>query len=349
MTSRRPLLRSQQVDVGDSPDAAFDYVTSQGWGDGLPIIPPTEDRVWSMIEGAGLPEDHVVGVLTPSGGEATVEKIAVNGVMAGCLPQYMPIIVAAIEAVCEEQFNLDGVQTTTNPCGVGIIINGPIRHQINLNCGRNCLGGGWRANATIGRALSLVLMNIGGARPGGVDKAIHGFPGKYTLCFGENEESNPWEPLHVERGFRREDSTVTVNSFNGTLNTITTTYQDFHDMLWVMARDFGQMGSNNLHLGKGEPAMIITGGHAQLALKAGMSRQDVKRFLYEKGSFPASELRPMVRRQRIDPVISNGMVHQVRKPDDIMLIVAGGPEPYHATFMPTFGDSWAVTKPVRIP
>ena len=344
-----PPLHSQQVDVEDSPEAVFDYVMSQGWGDGLPVIPPTEELVWRMIQGSGLPGDHVVNTVGPARGEATVEKIAVNGVMAGCLPQYMPVLIAAVEAVCEEQFNLDGVQTTTNSCGVGIIINGPIRHEISVNRGRNCLGQGWRANATIGRALSLILMNVGGARPGEVDKANLGFPGKYTLCFGEDEENSPWEPLHVERGYTPDQSTVTVNSFNGTLNIITTTYQDIRDMLWVMARDFGQMGSNNVHLGKGEPAMVLTAGHAQLAAKVGMSKADVKRFLYENGGFPTSELRPMVRRHRIDPVIADGVVHQTQKPEDIMVIVAGGPEPYHATFMPTFGDSRSVTRPIRLP
>ncbi len=342
-----PSLRSERIDVEDSPEAVFDYVMSQGWGDGLPVIPPTEELVWRMVKGAGLPADRVVGALGPVKGEATVEKIAINGAMAGCLPQYMPVLVAAVEAVCEEQFNLDAVQTTTNPCGVGIIINGPIRHRLSVNCGRNCLGPGSRANATIGRALSLILRNVGGACPGEVDKATHGSPGKYTLCFGEDEENSPWEPLHVERGFQRDESAVTVNSFNGTLNTITTTYLEIRNMLGVMARDFGQMGSNNLHLGKGEPALVMTAGHAQLAAKAGMSKADVKRFIYDNSGIPVSQLWPMVRRHRIEPVTVDGVVHQTRRPEDVMIIVAGGPEPYHATFMPTFGDSWAVTKVIR--
>ena len=344
----QPSLNSHQVDVEDSPEAIFDYVMSQGWGDGLPVIPPTEDRVREMVQGAaGLAADYVAGVLGPSNGEATVEKIAVNAVMAGCLPRYMPVLVTAVEAVCDQRFNLDGVQTTTNPCSVGIVVNGPIRHEIDLNCSRNCLGHGWRANATIGRAMTLILMNVGGATPGEVDKSTHGYPGKYTLCFGEDEENSPWEPLHVERGFQRDESTVTVNSFNGTRNTITTTYEGIMDTLWVIARDLGQMGSNNLHLGKGNPALLITAGHAQLAARAGMSKAEVKQFFYDNSGFPESELRPMIRRERIDPVISGGLVHQTQRPEDLMLIVAGGTEPYHATSMPTFGDSWSVTRAIR--
>ena len=347
MVRRHPWL-SQLFDVEDSPDAVFDYVMSRGWGDGLPVIPPTEELVWRMFQRLGLPGDHVVGVIGPSRGEATVEKIAVNAVMAGCLPEYMPVLIAAVEAVCEEPFNLDGIQTTTNPSGVGIIVNGPIRQEISVNCGLNCLGQGVRANATIGRALSLIRMNVGGARPGEVSKATHGFPGRYTLCFGEDEENSPWEPLHVERGFQPEESTVTVNSFNGTLDSLTITYLNIRDMLGVVARDFGQMGSSNMHVGEGEPGVVITSGHAKLAAREGMSKASVKQFLYDNGTFSSADLRPMMRRHLIDAVIVDGVVHQTRRPEDIMLVVAGGPEPYHAVIMPTFGPSWAVTKPVSV-
>ena len=208
----QPALESRQHQLEDSPEAVFDHVMSQGWGDGLPVVPPTEERVRAMVDGSGLPPAHLVGAMGPAKGEATVEKIAINAVMAGCLPEYMPVVVAAVEAICEPEFNLDGVQSTTNPCGVGMIVNGPIRNEIDLNCSRNCMGPGWRANATIGRAMSLIWLNIGGAKPGEVDKSSHGFPGKYTLCFGEDEEHSPWEPLHVERGFAKEESAVTVNS-----------------------------------------------------------------------------------------------------------------------------------------
>ena len=341
-------LRSQQYDVEDSPDAVLDYAMSQGWGDGLPVIPPTEERVWGMIQESGLAPDHVVGIVGPGNREATVEKIAINGVMAGCLPEYMPVLVAVFEAVCDEKFNLSAVQTTTNPARGVIIINGPIRHEIGLNCSRGCLGPGWRANATIGRALSLGLMNIGGARPGEVDRSTHGFPGKYGLCFGEDEENLPWEPLHVDRGFQREDSTVTVNAFNGTLNIVTTTYREIKDMLWVMARDAALMGSNNVIRGHGEPVMVITAGHARLAAEAGMSRADVKKFIHDNSGFPASELIPKERhRHRFAPFIENGLVHQTKNWEDVMVVAAGGPEEYHAVLMPNYGDTRAITKLIR--
>ena len=347
MTS--PPLKSERSEIEDSPEAVLDFVLNQGWGDGLPVIPPTEERVRAMVEGSGLPADHLIGSVGPAKGEATIEKIAVNAVMAGCKPEYMPVLTAAMEAVCESQFNMDGVQSTTNPCGVGIVVNGPIRNALDINCSRNCMGPGWQANATIGRAMSLMWLNIGGAKPGEVDKASHGYPGKYTLCFGEDEEHTPWEPLHVERGFKAEESTVTVNSFNGTLNIIGATYTEIDSMLHVIAHDFSQMGSNNLHLGKGNPGLVLTAGHARWAHEAGMSKSDVKEFVYRNSGFPVEKLRPMIRRNRIDAVIQDGVVRQVRKPDDIMIVVAGGVEPYHAVLMPTFGDSWAVTKPIRVP
>ena len=339
-----PPLTSSRIRVKDSSDAVFDYAISQGWSDGLPIIPPTEDRVWGLVEGSGLPADHTVGIIPPALGEATIEKIAINAVMAGCLREYMPVLVATVEAICDEQFNLPAIQTTTNPACVGIVINGPIRNEIGVNSGRGCLGPGWRANATIGRAIRLVQLNVGGASPGEIDKAIHGFPGKYTLCFGEDEEGSPWEPLHVERGFHEGDSTATVNSFNGTLNIITSQYHEIRDMLAVVARDYGQMGSNNMILGKGEPAIVLTADHAGRASEAGMSKGDVKQFLYDNSGIPESDLRPMVRRHRIEAVTVKGMVHQTRKPEDLMLVVAGGPGTYHAVLMPTFGDSYPVTK-----
>ncbi len=340
-------LHSREVDVGDSPEAVFDYVVAQGWGDGLPVIPPTKERVLRMIQGAGLPPDRVVGSPAPACGEATVEKIAVNGVMAGCISQYMPLLIAAVEAVCDQSFNLPALAAPGHPCGLGIIVNGPIRRDIDVGCGRKAVRQGWRANATIARALSLIVMNIGGGWPGDVDKASYDFPGKPALCLGEDEENSPWEPLHVSRGFAPEASTVTVSAVNGMLTSITAPYQAIRDMLSVIAMDMGRAGSSNVLLGNGEPAMVITAGHAQLAAREGMSKMDVQRLLYDGSGFPASALQSRAAHHRIQPAVEAGLVHQTRCPEDLMLIVAGGPEPDYAVFLPTFGGSRSVTKLIQ--
>jgi len=163
-------LSSTEFDIDDSPEAVFQFMLDQGWSDGLPVIPPTTERVRAMLDYAQRDASELVGYINPDAGSATVEKIAVNAVMAGCLPEYMPVLIAAVEAITEPSFNIHGLQTTTNPVSPLLIINGPVREQIGLNSGRGTLGPGYRANATIGRAVQLVVRNVGGGKPGGVEK-----------------------------------------------------------------------------------------------------------------------------------------------------------------------------------
>ncbi len=318
---------------------------ANGWTDGLPIVPPTQEYVEAMVQGLGRRPDELVGIIGPRRGRATIEQIGINAVMAGCLPVYMPCLIAIVEALCEDDFNVDGVQGTTNPCGVAVVINGPVRHALNINSGRNCLGPGWQSNATIGRAVRLMLQNIGGGRPGEVDKATQGFPGKYTMCFAEAEEESPWEPFHVERGFSPDDSTVTIMSTSSTLNIVTATIVDPVDVFKMIAQDMGQRGSNHALMGRGEPAVLLTPGHAKMAAqKLGFSKRDLKQFLYEHSRFSAAEYPKVVRARSF---VRDGYIYQAQSPDDVMVLVAGGPEPYHVTFMPTFADSKAVTKRIR--
>jgi hypothetical protein len=182
----------------------------QGFSDGLPLIPPTPERVVRMLSGTARDPQEVVGVVAPNMGEATVEKVAINAVMAGCRPEYMPVVLAAMEAVCTDEYNIHGVMATTMGASPVLVVNGPVRHRLGMNMGLGALGQGSRANATIGRAVRLAIRNIGGARPGGTERSTLGNPMKFTMCFAEWEERNPWSPLHVERGFAVEDSVVTV-------------------------------------------------------------------------------------------------------------------------------------------
>jgi hypothetical protein len=207
-------LRSRRIDLGqleDEMEAMFD----RGWTDGLPVVPPTEARVLRMLEGTTRAPDEVVAVVPPDLVECTVEKVAVNAVMAGCKPEYLPVVLACVEAACTDTFNIHGLLATTYFSGPMVVVNGPVARAIGMNSGVNALGQGNRANATIGRALQLVVRNVGGGKPGGVDRATLGNPGKYTFCFAEDEEGSPWSPLSLERGFDDGASTVTLFAGEG--------------------------------------------------------------------------------------------------------------------------------------
>ena len=198
---------------------AYDDITDlfykRGWTDGLPIVPPHERKVSLMCRGTDLARDSLIAIMPPLMGQATVEKVATNAVMAGCRPEYLPVLIAAVEGVCDDAYDLVGVGTTTSPNASMIVVNGPIAKALNINSGANCLGRGWRANATIGRALHLCEQNIGGSWPRVSDFSSLGMPGDYSWMMAENEDESPWEPYHVERGFRADQNIVTVLSGSG--------------------------------------------------------------------------------------------------------------------------------------
>jgi hypothetical protein len=209
LAARATGLRSRRVELASAEDEAEAFF-ERGWTDGLPVVAPTPARVLRMLEGTTRAADEVVALVPPDFNEATVEKVAVNAVLAGCRPEYLPVVLAAVEAGCTDEFNMHGLLCTTWFSGPVVIVNGPARSQLGMNSGVNALGQGNRANATIGRALQLVVRNVGGGRPGEIDRAALGTPAKYTFCFAEDEEGSPWEPLSVERGIPEGTSAVTL-------------------------------------------------------------------------------------------------------------------------------------------
>lgn len=343
----QPELKSKRMRVVDSSYAFYEHAYNQGWTDGLPVIPPTEERVREMLSGTRLAPGELIAKIPPRFGMATVEKIAVNALMAGCLPEYLPVIIAAMHAMSEPAFKLEGLQPTTNPGGPGVIVNGPIRNRIDLNCGGNALGPGRRANATIGRAIRLILLNIGGGIPQTVDKATLGFPGKYTFCLGENEEESPWEPLHVERGYKAEDSTVTMISPAGTTN-VNCSNSDAQEVLLILANSLGRWGSNDMIYCSGQPALFLSPSRAKLLASQGYPKQAIKEFLWEKSAVSASQL-PYRTRPRGCAWKEGDMARPVRSPNDIILVVAGAPErSAHAVVVECFADNAeAVTKVIE--
>ncbi len=202
-------MKSRRIEIGSLTDE-WETMHDRGWSDGLPVVPPSEVRVMRMLDGTHRAPDEVVAVVPPDMVECTVEKVAINSVMAGCRPEYLPVVLTAVEAACTDEFNMHGLLATTMPVAPVIIVNGPIRHRIAMNSGVNVLGQGNRANSTIGRALQLVVRNVGGGKPGGVDRATHGGPHKIGMCFPEDEEGSPWTTLAESRGFSSDQSTVTL-------------------------------------------------------------------------------------------------------------------------------------------
>jgi hypothetical protein len=343
MSVRGPAARTFQVE--DSYAAIHQLYQDRSWTDGLPIVPPTEALVAELLRWTDRDPRDVVGVLPPRQGEATVEKVAINAVMAGCRPEHFAIVLTAVEAVSDPAFNLDAVQATTHPVTPLIIVNGPAASEAAVNAGYNAFGQGVRANLVIGRALRLVLMNIGGGLPGSGDRSTQGAPAKIAYCVAENEGASPWEPLHVELGFPRDVSTVTVIGTEGPHNIQDHFSNTGLGILCTIAGAMGQAGSNNL-LGGGWPLLSLGPEHAATIAADGYAKATVKEFLFEHARFPMGRLGAEYRtylaaRHGIadDPAT---MLPVAESPEAIVVIVVGGAGK-HSSWQPTFGQQ---TRPV---
>lgn len=343
---------SSRLRVSDDPEALMRLAEAEGFGDGLPLVPPTPERVAAMLDGAGRDPGEVLGRLAPSWKQATVEKVAINAVMAGCRPEYFPVVLAAVEAVADPAFNLQSIQATTHICTPLVIVNGPIRKALGINCGHNCFGQGTRANATIGRALRLTLLNVGGAAPGEGDKATFGQPGKYSYCTGENEEANPWEPLHVERGFAPDQSTVTVIGAEAPHNVNDHGSTTGDGILMTVSSGLATAACNHVYL-EGEPLVVFGPEHAATIARDGFTKADVKRFIFEHARVPIARISPGNREwfKGIRPAWFSDPRDDVEvpmtgSPEDIMVVVAGGAGK-HSLVIPTFAKTRAVTRVIR--
>lgn len=336
-------LLSNQIHL-DSADAAAEYYYRQGWTDGLPVIPPTPDRVKEMLKAADLFPAQVIGEIKERKRIFTAEKIAINAVMAGCLPEYMPVIVAAVKAICEPEFGLHGPTASTGGAGILLIINGPIAQQLNISSGENFFASTSRANATIARAIRLLLLNVGGNRL--FDRTTLGHPGK-VMCVAELEDPI-WEPLHVQRGFNRSDSTVTVfaaeapnqvqNHYGSTPEQILLTIADrmaslgSFSMIWDIDLDY-------------QCAVVICPEHLQTLKKYGWSKRDVQEFLYRHARRPITDLikAGLVDEKKIKN--KDEMVAAVSDPSHILLITGGGKAGRFSAYLPGWGAR-SISRPV---
>ena len=316
MKSRRVKFAAQE----DEMEAAFE----RGWTDGLPVVPPTERRVLAMLQGTRRKPDEVVAVVPPDLVECSVEKVAINAVMAGCRPEYLPVVLAAVEAACTEQFNMHGLLATTMPAGPVIIVNGPIRRALGMNSGRNVFGQGNRANSTIGRALQLVVRNVGGGRPGEVDRATFGNPGKLSFCFAEDEEGSPWGPLSADLGAEPGVSTVTLFPGEGPRIIVDQLSREPESLVRSYAANLRTLIHPKLVLAF-DCVLAIGPEHARVFREAGWSKAQITDRLHELLLIPSEELVQGAGgiAEGIPPEVSAPALPKFR-PGGILLVYCGG-------------------------
>ena len=316
-------LQARRVDVAEAEDiteACFD----RGWSDGLPVVPPTPIRVMRMLAGADLAPDESIGLVPPDHVDCTVEKVAINAVMAGCKPEYFPTVIAVVRAALQEKFCMHGLLCTTYFSSPVVIVNGPVSRHIGMNSGGNALGQGNRANATIGRALQLLIRNVGGGKPGGIDRATLGNPGKYTFCFAEDESDLDWPTLAMDRGFERDDSVVSLFAGDGVqpiLDQLSRTPESLAKSMAASLRSVVHVKK----FGMADATLVVCPEHRRVLRENGWNKSDLKQALFDELVTPGTELMSGV------GGISEGMPEKLRgkllskfRDDGLHIVTAGG-------------------------
>ena len=335
-----------EVPVAGWAEAVEAYF-ERGWTDGLPVVPATADSVRPFLAAIGRAPGDVVLRESTRRRTITAEKVAINAVLAGCRPEYMPVLIAALEAMADPAFTLHGAITSTGGSATLVVVNGPIRHRLGLNAGGNVFGPGCRANATIGRAIRLITLNCLGALPGLLDRSTQGHPGKYSYCIAELEEENPWEPLHVTRGLPGESSAVTVFAAEGPHNVLSHYGETAENVIVALADTMASLGS----FSPGESFVVLAPEHVVILARDGWTKPSIRQALYARARRTMADLK---RGGKVaGPVAAADeatWVHRGRGPEDIHLVVAGGGAGGHSAFIPSWSrdrNSLAVTKEIR--
>ena len=289
-----------------TPDP-IEELFARGVTDGLPVVPPTPERVHAAVAASGRRGDELIGIVAPANGRATVERIAVNAVMAGCRPEYLPVLLAAVEAMCDPDFALVGVSGTTDAVAPLVIVNGPVRRALDVNCAASVFGAGFRANATIGRAVRLVWVNIGGARPGVISMSTFGQPGRYSYCIGEHEEASPWESLSREHGFGPQESTVAVMAAEAPQVVVNAAGRSAREILSTVARAGTVIASPEV-APLGDTLLVIGPEHAATIAADGWSKADVRSFVCEhcRVSLDGTSMPKFAEPARLHVVVAGG-------------------------------------------
>jgi len=339
-------LAAAEHEVAGWAEAVEAYF-ERGWTDGLPVVPATAAVVDRFLAAAGRKPDDVVLRENTRRRTISAEKVAINAVMAGCRPEYMPVLLAALEAMADPKFTLHGAITSTGGSATLLVVNGPVRKRLGLNSGGNVFGPGWRANATLGRAIRLITLNCLGALPGLLDRSTQGHPGKYTYCIAELEEESPWEPLHVARGLPREASAVTVYAAEGPHNVLSHYGETADAIVVAIADTMACLGS----FSPGESFVVLAPEHVQILARDGWTRARLREALYAGARRTVADLKRGGKLAGpIAPGDESSWVHRGHGPEDINIVVAGGGAGGHSAFIPSWSrerNSLSVTREIR--
>ena len=346
-----PIPETERIE--DTLDAAArlsDDWAQRGWTDGHPVVVPTVARLQAMLEACGKQPGEILGILPPKYGVGSAGVVAANAVMAGCRPAHMPVLLAAVEALTDPQFLLEGLQKTTHNASPLVLVNGPIRHALGISCGEP--GTSWQANAAIGRAIRLVVMNVADV-PARANANTHGWLAKYACCIGENEEKTPWEPLHVERGFRPEDNTVTLFQAEPPHNIDDQASASAQGVLTTIAGTVASVGSEDF-INRGEPLLMLGPEHALRISNGGFSKADIRAFLFEHARVPLGMVAPEYTRifsDRMKKLYTNVpadyRLPMADRPEDFIVTVVGGLG-QHSLWIATMGGARSVTKRIAL-
>jgi hypothetical protein len=344
-------LATERVEVPADPRAQYERALEEHWSDGVPQLPATDDAIEALIAASPYPADHVVCVLPPVNGVATVELVAVNAALAGVEPAAFPFVLAALEALSEPEWNAFGLTTTTSSVFPMLIVNGPARDDLGIDYRASCMGGAaGRGSMTIGRAVALCLRNIGGQRAGETTKSVFGQPARFGFCIGEWEERSPWPSLAQRRGFVAGDDVVTVHGGKGTFPMADIHNDDARDLLYLIAKSMAYPLANMFlgNVGNGEVVVAFNPMWAERFGTAFPDVDDLTAYLQENAwqpidLWPEGNARMLRERGRVD---SRDRVHLVERPDQIVPIVCGGLGSLHAIGLPSFGESTMQSKPV---
>ncbi len=342
-------LTSESYEVTDAFEANELYQRN-GWTDGLPIVPPTEAGVLRFLDAAGLAAADVVGIEPVRRRRITAEKLAIAALMAGCLPEYMPVVVAVVKAMCEPQFGLHGSTASTGGSAPLVVVNGPIRIALGMNATHNALANAARANATIGRTIRLFLLNVLGGIPGQLDRSTLGHPGKFTFCVAEDEEDSPWTPLAQERGIAPGQSAVTVMSVESPHQIMN---EWTHDPTEVLDTYAAAIRANMLtySIWEGNYAMVVPKQHRQIFSAAGWDKRRIREYIYETAHVQRREWRTVGKSTIAGLKDEDRTYRALRSPDDLLVVAAGGPAGAFGVILPPWygKKSLAVTAPISAP
>jgi hypothetical protein len=342
-------LKSRRHTVSDI-GGAIELCYTNGWTDGLPVIPPTAERITAMLEAGGLEPGRELAFIENRQVSVTAEKVAINAVMAGCKAEYMPVIAATVEALADPQYGYHGPATSTGGSAVFMLVNGPIAAKLEMNSGDNLFGPGWRANATIGRAVRLVMRNVIGTLPGELDRSSLGHAGKYTYCIAENETDSPWPAFHTTRGFKPWQNAVTIFAAYAP--------HQYSNRLSATAEGVLDTACAHMKISAGSArqpqyAMVFAGEHQEIFRKAGWAREDVQRYVFENTRVPVAELKRInMLPGAVTAEDERTTYPLVERAQDLLVIAAGGKAGVQSAFIPGWGSkagSQSVTREIRVP